>query len=820
VTQFPTPTNADGNGNLTLTATVLGGGSTAPTGTVSFLNTSTGNAALGTASLVAGTPGVQFPSGSQAYDDYYDGLAHSPTSVAVGDFNGDGFLDVAVADGSDVTIYLGDANGSLTSGQVIPNAGTSVVVGDFNGDGILDLVSGKNVFLGKGDGSFTPVSCLPAGSILAAADFNGDGILDLVSGTAVYLGNGDGTFNAGVNLPTSGDFVAVDDFNGDGIPDLAVSSISGESVSVLLGKGDGSFAAGATNLTSLQKGSQPGPVVGADLTGNGFQDLVVANNDGTFTVQLNDGKGNFTLTPNSAQINICPGLYSIHPCYGAGSGGIQVSDINGDGIPDLVVGIPFVAGTTPSGYAWALLGDGKGDFPTSVPTGGAPEGMAVGDFNGDGIPDVVVASPGETHADDVSVSFAANQTATATATGVQLAPATGWQLVVASYPGDNNYKSSISSPDSLQPPPPPSTLLKPTVVVTATANTAVFGTSVTFWVTVSGSGPTPTGSVTLNGSAPLDGKGVAGGFTINDLPVGSDSMTATYSGDANYQPGTSAAFVITISQAASTTTVTPEYSNITDSMIESVNVSVGGGPNVTTGTVTLSGGTYSAMQILYNDSVTFTIAPGTLSSGVTTLTANYSGDDTYLGSTATATITVSQVAINIPPENDIPRGGSLTAPVILVASSTYSGTINLTCTLSSSPAGAQNLPTCSLSPASVTLASGGNTNTTLTVNTTGTSTASLVGPFGKSLWGMGGGAALAALLMLGVPSRRRRWMSMIVLLAAVVAGGALGCGGGGSTSVQPPVLGTTVGNYVFTLTGTDSANSQTKTSVNYTVVVR
>src|SRR5579872_3945264 len=170
-----------------------------------------------------------------------------PQSVAIGDFNGDGKQDLAVpvysifTSFSDLTILLGNGNGTFTQGPVVGVTGqnvNNVVAADFNGDGKLDLAISMpdaneiQVLLGNGDGSFSALSPVSANAIfkIATGDFNRDGKPDLVlvnpgtSSVTVLLGNGDGTFTEKTNIGMSGgaEAVAVGDLNRDGIPDLAV----------------------------------------------------------------------------------------------------------------------------------------------------------------------------------------------------------------------------------------------------------------------------------------------------------------------------------------------------------------------------------------------------------------------------------------------------------------------------------------------------------------------------------------------------------------------------------------------------------------------
>jgi hypothetical protein len=215
--------------------------------------------------------------------------------VAVGDFNGDGKLDLAVANASsnNVSVLLGNGTGGFgaATNYAVGAPPHSVAVGDFNGDGTLDLAVGNNgsnnvsVLLGNGTGGFGTATNYAAGSSphsVAVGDFNGDGKPDLAvanqnsNNVSVLLGNGNGTFGPAINyaVVTTPESVAVGDFNGDGKPDLAVANGgSGVSVSVLLGNGDGTFGA----ATDYAVGTRPVSVAVGDFNGDGGPDLAVAN---------------------------------------------------------------------------------------------------------------------------------------------------------------------------------------------------------------------------------------------------------------------------------------------------------------------------------------------------------------------------------------------------------------------------------------------------------------------------------------------------------------------------------------------------------------
>ena len=316
--------------------------------------------------------------------DYATGTV--PTGVAVGDVNGDGKADLAVASDTAASVFMNNGDGTFAA-KVDYTTGTgpfAIAIGDLNGDGKADLAvtnsssASVSIFINNGNGTFAARVDYTAGSSpegIAIGDLNGDGKADLAvtntlsSNISVYLNRGNGTFAARVNYTAeSRPFqIAIGDVSGDGMADLAVTNFLTDNVSVFINIGSGTFA-GRTNYTT---GTTPEGLAMGDVSGDGKADLAVANlTTSNVSVFINSGTGTFAAKVDYAATDSPVGL--------------AIGDVNGDGEADLAVANS--AGTTAS----VFINNGDGTFATKADytTGSGPYFIAMGDVNGDGKADL------------------------------------------------------------------------------------------------------------------------------------------------------------------------------------------------------------------------------------------------------------------------------------------------------------------------------------------------------------------------------------------------------------------------------------------------
>ena len=314
--------------------------------------------------VILGKPGLQFAPPAHypvAQDFFLDDLFDSNTLV---DMDGDGHPDFISAGPNGVYITYGRADGSFASANVYESGTVDLfaTVADFNEDGIPDVVTSGDtqlqLNLGNGDGTFRPATSIPGtvaysigGRELATrivhGDFNGDGHQDLITigSPSIYtdvpyllLGHGDGTFAAPVALPTQiavTDQSTIGDFNHDGRDDIAVLSTSTQPASlvVFLSQPDGSFSPVTTNLPGVTGEGTSSFLAFADLNHDGILDLAYATTNHVF-IMLGKGDGTFS-SPSSLPVP------PISDALSQSAGTVTIGDFDGDGKPDLALFIPY-----------------------------------------------------------------------------------------------------------------------------------------------------------------------------------------------------------------------------------------------------------------------------------------------------------------------------------------------------------------------------------------------------------------------------------------------------------------------------------------------
>lgn len=343
------------------------------------------------------------------------GIAN-PGRAAVADVNADGVPDLlSTNDAAQFAVQLGLAtylagNGQFGAPTLLPGVSARrIAIADFNGDGILDVVNttptalevrlGQGAY-GVGDGTFaapTTMGITGSPETIVVGDFNEDGILDLAIGltqspysVAILLGNGtngvgDGTFASPGHYATAATVrtIVTGDFNEDGRTDLA-ALIGGNAIEILLGNGTGGRGNGGFTVSPFTVVNSTGTgLVTGDFNHDGITDLAFTEvGAGYVDVMAGNGTGGVGNGTFAAPVRYRAGLASARD--------LAVADFNGDGIADLVTTLASDSLVVMSGGGSNGAGDGTFHPTVTVPCTGSPAALLVGDFRNDGVPDALV----------------------------------------------------------------------------------------------------------------------------------------------------------------------------------------------------------------------------------------------------------------------------------------------------------------------------------------------------------------------------------------------------------------------------------------------
>ena len=804
-----------GNGDGTLQAPVMYGPAGDPHQMVAGDLNGHGKLDLVLTDFNSGGVGVLLGNGDGTFQTAVDyGAGSDLSALAMADFNGDGKPDVAVTNNvtgngaGTVTVLLGNGDGTLSEAPEyqLGSSGNplSVAAGDFNGDGNLDLAvadwnattPGVSVLLGNGDGTYQPAVLYAAGnqpSSVAFGDFNGDGKLDLVAandggGVSVLLGNGDGTFQTPVSyatvdagaLPT----VVVDDVNGDGKLDLVVTDGNGHA-DVLLGNGDGTFQAAVSYTVGVACGKGvlcvESPAIG-DFNGDGKLDLAVPDSTaGNVNVLLGNGDGTFQ-------------PFVSYPAGGGSPTAVAVGDFNADNKLDLAVA------TYSGGTVSVLLGNGDGTFQAAVnfPSACCPTSLITGDFNGDGKLDVAAIGGGEVTLllGNGNGTFQPQFYAVGDALSWDALPASG--IAAGDFTGNHTLDLAVSG----------GVLTSGTPYITTTVSVLLNESG--FFLSVTDAGSSGGGTVTSNPA------GINCGSTCSISFAPGTAVTLTpapaagfgFAGWSGACSGMGACSVTMNAFESVTATFSPVFAL---SVLDAGN----GGGTVTSNPAGVNCGSACSASFFAGTPVMLTATPNA--------TSNFTGWSGACSGTGTCTVTMNAAAsatatftlqdFSLTPASTKltvqPGGQGTDVMTIAGLNGPFGSAIQLTCAVT----GPAPSPTCALSAASVTP---GANSATSTMTITAPTTAAMLTPaghrqFSESLYALWLPLMFGVTLVAGSKKQRRLYWMAGVFPLLLLLGLQLGCASGSSNSVVPQPT-----NYTVTVTAVSGTITHT-TNVTVTV---
>jgi hypothetical protein len=605
------------------------------------------------------------------------------------------------------------------------------------------------------------------------------------------------------------------------------NSLSFKSTTTTLGLSQTSFTHGTPVTVSVG-------VTGSGGTPTGGVELVT-----TSTQQGNEGLKLLTLQSGSASANVNSlpgGQYNVTARYGGDNlFGSSISNpvsvnITSEASNLSLFGSYYLYTNNTNGV---LTNGGSYPYGSAIAVEAQVVGVNAAQASTDGVATGTMtftdaASSGSQNSGPLSVG--SGSTATWEPTGFSV----GTHSVTASYTGDSSFNaSSAQRPLNF-------TITKAQPGVSLWSSAPTFGVpsgqSVMLQLTlgIDSAVAPPTGTATFySGTTVLGTAAVARNTTfcwpfacstatlnVTNLPVGTDSITAKYSGDSSYQAVASSPIQITVtSQPAGILTANANASSLlpTQDLIVTASVAGVNGQPVPTGFISFyavgPGDTYSASCNLVNGSCNFDFSGGTWSPGTVTVNVGYSGDSVYAASSIVLPVTMLNMftmtaASSVSFAAGATKGNS--AALTVTPANGFTGPIYFACTIAYYPPGAQHLPTCSV-PASVNVTSAAAVTAAMSITSTPPSTVALAEDRKNPRWIAAQSLVfVAGIFVIGLPLRKRVRVRGTALFLLIVVGSmaVVSCGGGGPSSGGGghTIPGTTPGTYKFMVDGAYTPN--------------